>query len=219
MQGFRWIRLHQSVRWIHDSAEFVQSVELDGHEVVGAQVGIRDVSVGRVADGEPIPSPGGVMSYPDSPTISRSLTGPMLPSTRSTTPSRSTNSASAATPAEAVNDPSGAPKRTRFLPGRRLRILFTDKVPLPLGHRRLQQPRFSLQGGHLRRLTRRSPQHYLRNGSDTTGHALEANTGCDRDHLRGPDTPGREQVAPGKQPHTPLLGQTQAERILKRRRA
>jgi len=44
----------------------------------------------------------------------------------------------------------------------RRRTLFTDKVLLLPGFSTSRQPRFSLQGRHLRRLTHRSPRHYLR---------------------------------------------------------
>ncbi|PZP24744.1 MAG: IS3 family transposase [Kocuria rhizophila] len=74
----------------------------------------------------------------------------------------STNSAIAATPAVAVSDGSGTPTRTRFRTRPRRRILFTDKVLSPLDVRRPQEPRFSKQDGHLRRLTRGSRCHYSR---------------------------------------------------------
>jgi len=61
--------------------------------------------------------------------------------------SRSTSSANATTPADPVNDASGAPKRTRLRARRRLRILLTEKVPLPFGDQGLDnQTRWSL--GH-----------------------------------------------------------------------
>ncbi|CAN5231384.1 hypothetical protein BH20ACT5_BH20ACT5_13970 [soil metagenome] len=52
--------------------------------------------------------------------------------------SRSVNSATALSPENAVSDPSGAPMRTRFRLPVPLRMLFTEKVPLPFGHHRLR---------------------------------------------------------------------------------